>query len=93
MSWTTPSGAASKDLEIQWGLEPTALNRSITSYSTTTYTAADLCGAPANSSGFHDPGAFSTAIFDLSGESPAQRLAGLTYYYRIGSTAAGFSET
>ena len=49
---------------------------------TVTYTRDEMCGAPATTVGFRDPGIFHTAVF--SGLSPNQRV-----YYRFGDGAEG----
>lgn len=47
----------------------------------TTYTAADLCGAPANSTGFVNPGAINRVL--LTGLAPSTR-----YYYIYGDAVS-----
>lgn len=49
-----------------------------------TYTAADMCGFPANSSGYLAPGYTNFATWKLL-------TPGYKYYYFVGSTASGFS--
>ncbi|CEO96390.1 hypothetical protein PBRA_005061 [Plasmodiophora brassicae] len=52
---------------------------------TTTYAVGDLCGPPASTTGWRDPGAIHYAI--LQGLSPST-----TYMYRFGSATTGWSE-
>ncbi len=85
VSWTaTVASVAAGATTVQWGLAADALNRTANATAVSSYLAADLCGAPANNSGFHDPGLFFSAVLDLSGEPAAARLAGLDYFYRVG---------
>lgn len=50
-----------------------------------TYTAADMCGQPANASGWRDPGYIHTAT--MTGLAPGE-----TVYYSFGSPASGRSD-
>jgi hypothetical protein len=52
VSWTS---ALSSEQSVAWGYSATALNLKAAATSHT-YAASDLCGYPANQSGFHDPG-------------------------------------
>ena len=92
VSWTSsPRAAALGGMEVQWGAGPAALTRPAVPAASHTYGNGDLCGAPANSSGFHHPGVFFSAVLDLSGEAAAGRIAGQRLFYRVGSDAAGWS--
>ncbi len=82
VSWTSTKGRAGHQA-VQWGLTASSLDRTAPAPVTSTYTAADLCGSPANSSGFHNPGTFFTTILDLSAETVEARTAGQQYYYRV----------
>ena len=62
--------------EAQWGTVSGALAARATG-SFLTYTVADMCGAPANASGFVGPGALNYAI--MAPLSPGTR-----YFYRVG---------
>ncbi|BDA46085.1 probable inactive purple acid phosphatase 27 [Coccomyxa sp. Obi] len=68
ISWTTKNSA-----------KPTA------KWATTqTYTRADICGAPANGTGYFDPGSLHTAA--MTGLQPSTK-----YYYVYGSDADGYA--
>jgi hypothetical protein len=58
---------------VHFGLEPTALSQFVTG-SQWTYQAADMCGPPANTTGFIDPGFMHSVV--LTGLKPKTR-----YYY------------
>ena len=90
ISWTSTTGTC-VDCVVQWGLTAEKLDRTSESSTPTTYHASDLCGVPANSSGFHSPGDHFSVVLDLSEESSSLRSAGLNYYYRYGSQAQGWS--
>ena len=92
VSWTTsPAAAAAGGMAVQWGSSAAALNRSRVAATSSTYTASDLCGGQANSSGFHHPGVFQTAVLPLGGDPVAERRAGKQIYYKVGSDAFGWS--
>ncbi len=57
VSWTSAQDASAADHVVQWGGSPTRLDR-LARAVTHTYAASDLCGFPANESGFHAPGQF-----------------------------------
>jgi hypothetical protein len=63
---------------LQYGFDPSSLLHFIVA-TTETYTASDLCDAPANSFGFRDPGFIHSAIVHVS--------PGLEIYYTVGSHA------
>lgn len=95
VSWTSTADRKGKQ-HATWGLSPekvTDFHAPAPTY--TTYSASDLCGSPANSSGFHDPGTFFTTVFDLTaaGEaaSVAARTAGLRVYYSVTDDDAGMA--
>jgi hypothetical protein len=92
VSWTTsPAAAKAGGMAVQWGSSAAALNRSRVAATSSTYTASDLCGGQANSSGFHHPGVFQSAVLPLGGDPVAERRAGKQYYYKVGSDAFGWS--
>ena len=76
VDWTS---AQSSGLWVRWGLHPTNLTHTLKTVTTTTYTAADMCGAPATTVGFRHPGHLHTAV-----------MAGLTpqthYFYQVGAS-------
>jgi len=67
--------------QVQWGVRSGVYtsSASATSYS---YTAEDLCGKPANSFGWRDPGIIHTAV--MTNLSPKQ-----CYHYRYGDDKSG----
>lgn len=69
---------------VQWGPAPGALRRAVPS-SPVTYSAAQMCGAPANSTGWLDPGWQHRATISEM-PPPGSRL-----WYRFGSDADGWS--
>ena len=86
VSWTSSQAAtpAAPPL-VQFGATPTQLDQ-VAAAKTHTYTASDLCGFPANASGFHHPGYHHSAILDLAASNDGDMV-----YYRVGSTASGWS--
>ena len=90
ISWTTSAAGAHADPTVMWGSAADALTRVARAAPQTqaAYAAADLCGAPASTWGFHDPGRMFTSVMDLSQDSAAARLAGKRYYYKFGSPSA-----
>ena len=75
ISWT--SAQAEGVHSVQWGMDASALNNTAAA-SSHSYGPADLCGFPANESGWHHPGAFHEAVvsFGLYGSSDV--------FYRVG---------
>ncbi|MEW5315335.1 MAG: hypothetical protein WDW38_006775 [Sanguina aurantia] len=67
---------------VRYGLSKKALH-SISTASTNTYTAMDLCAAPANSTGFFPPGSIHTAVMTVHHST--------TYFYQFGDMEEGFS--
>lgn len=67
---------------VQWGLRSKTY-RFAANATTTTITAAELCGTPANSTGYISPGAIHTGV--MSGLQPST-----VYYYRYGDASKGF---
>lgn len=65
---------------VRYGTSAKALTESATA-SSTTYSAADLCGPPATSFGWADPGQLHAAL--MTGLKPSRR-----YYYQYGSVSA-----
>jgi hypothetical protein len=83
VSWTTRYDEVQA---VKWGQSATALSMR-TAASSTTYTAADLCGPPANASGWHEPGFLHEALLHLPPSAAAHSL----FYYAVGSDAHGWS--
>ena len=81
VSWTTKEGGGGD--AIRWGLSPGQLDTEAGADSAT-YAASDLCGAPASTVGFLDPGFMHTAV--IAGLPPGQLI-----YYAVGSDATGWS--
>jgi hypothetical protein len=69
---------------VQWGSSPSTLTRAAPS-AAVTYTAAMMCGAPANGSGWLHPGWAHHAVL-AEAPAPGQRV-----HYRFGSDATGWS--
>ena len=89
LSWTQTTCVG---CSVEWGVSQAQLDRQTTQPpTTTTYQASDLCGVPANNSGWFDPGVFYTVILDLSQDAVDKRRKGLTYFYRYGSNVSGWS--
>jgi hypothetical protein len=86
VSWTSAQGAGEANHVVEWGAAAGSLDRTTPASSTHTYTPADLCGFPANESGFRSPGYFHEAVLPL-GESYPTR-----WYYRVGSATFGWSK-
>ena len=91
VSWTVTSGTCS-DCVVQWGLAQEQLNRTSDRPDVSTYGSDALCGVPANSSGYHSPGDHHTVVLNLSEDPLTTRLAGLRYFYRIGSDTQGWTD-
>jgi len=70
---------------VKWGFSPNNYTFSSWSVSSSSYTTKEMCGAPANSTGWMDPGMVHRAT--LSGLVPNQK-----YYYIYGDSAFGWSE-
>ena len=71
------------DCAVRWGLAASNLTRVAADASVTAYASSDLCGAPANASGFHPPGDFHTVVLDLAKyETDEARAAGLAYWHQ-----------
>eukprot|EP00877_Chromochloris_zofingiensis_P010708 jgi/Chrzof1/5891/Cz16g19170.t1 len=81
VQWTTKN---SSNPLVKWGSQAANLDSSTPAQSHT-YTKAEMCGAPANSVGWVDPGVMHVA--KLTGLTPGQM-----YYYRFGDEAWGFSD-
>jgi hypothetical protein len=81
---------------VQWGSDPTQLTKPTVAATSSTYLSTDLCGMPANNSGFHHPGVFFTAVLPLASDAEEEEAArysstGLVYFYRVGSDTFGWS--
>lgn len=83
VQWVSGSGAAQ---QVQWGAAPGALTYSAPS-AALTYAADQMCGAPANSTGWLDPG------WQHSAALPSLPPGAARVHYRFGSDAAGWSRT
>uniref|UniRef100_A0A1D1ZXW6 Purple acid phosphatase n=2 Tax=Auxenochlorella protothecoides TaxID=3075 RepID=A0A1D1ZXW6_AUXPR len=77
------SGPVDRPL-IRWGADPQYLDREAPADSTT-YTREAMCGAPANSTGWLDPGALHSVV--LGDLAPGRR-----YFYTVGSRGGAWSE-
>ena len=86
VSWTSVQGDGTH--QVQWGTAPDSLSTT-TLAASHTYTQVDLCGFPANASGWHAPGWFREAVLAL----PRDRTAADRFYYRVGSEGYGWSST
>ena len=73
MQWVTRDA---RQPAVQWGTAPGQLSQSAVGDSTT-YTRADMCGPPANTTGWVEPGLLHGAV--MAGLAPSTR-----YYYRYG---------
>lgn len=66
---------------VQWGLSADNLNNTVIQVLTGTYTASDMCGAPATTVGWHEPGYQHSAL-----------LQGLPFntkiYYQVGAESS-----
>lgn len=78
------SGSHDQQL-VQWGLSPKALVNAAIS-SAVTYHVSQMCGTPANGTGWLDPGWLHHAVIP-SIPGPGSRV-----WYRFGSDAAGWSK-
>ncbi|CAL8471735.1 g11277 [Coccomyxa elongata] len=79
--WTTRDAGRPA---VRWGREPGILTEQ-NGGSFSTYTRLQMCGAPANSTGWVDPGWLNYAA--LTGLQPGTR-----YYYTVGDPGWGFSK-
>ncbi|KAI8476656.1 MAG: Metallo-dependent phosphatase-like protein [Monoraphidium minutum] len=70
---------------VQWGPSPGALGSAAPS-TTVTYTKSQMCGTPANGTGWLDPGFMHTAAI------PQRPSPGARVFYRFGSDATGWSQ-
>eukprot|EP00051_Salpingoeca_urceolata_P004281 m.63959 g.63959 ORF g.63959 m.63959 type:complete len:569 (+) comp13519_c0_seq1:60-1766(+) len=94
---TTTAANADTRWIVKFGLNPSSLASEATA-SASTYSRSDLCGAPATTVGFRDPGMFLSAVMDVShlrakvrhGARPAS--SNTMVYYSFGSDSTGFSE-
>ena len=62
--------------QVRWGLQP-GIDEWTVASNVSTYARGDMCGAPANASGWSDPGLLHQAL--LTGLQPGTR-----YYYIVG---------
>eukprot|EP00039_Didymoeca_costata_P023149 m.6158 g.6158 ORF g.6158 m.6158 type:complete len:635 (+) comp3490_c0_seq1:62-1966(+) len=86
VSWTSAQSDTQATHIVEYGTSANSLTQQEKAL-TYTYSAANLCGPPANYSGYHDPGFMHTAVLDLSTFTSGQSV-----YYKFGSTQFGFSE-
>jgi hypothetical protein len=82
VSWTSAQSDGAH--AVQWGATSGTYDQT-TPASHHTYGAPDLCGAPANASGFHAPGTFHEAVLPIGLPAPPR------VYYRVGSPEHGWS--
>ncbi|KAF6263717.1 Metallo-dependent phosphatase-like protein [Scenedesmus sp. NREL 46B-D3] len=80
VQWVTKN---SSNPVVKWGSSPGTYTHAVPAASST-YTRQELCGPPANSVGYVDPGLLHAAL--LEGLVPGRR-----YYYSVGDGAWGFS--
>ena len=78
LQWTTRDEGAQS---ARWGTQPGQYMAEANVLTTTTYTAASMCGGVANSTGYIFPGVFHRA--SLSGLEP-----GTQYFYTFGSNVS-----
>ncbi len=78
---TTPSPCSSPSSPLRYGLSKKDLSLSVTA-NVSTYTPADLCDAPANSTGWKEPGTINSGV--MTGLEPNTR-----YYYVVGDEVRG----
>ncbi|CAD7699098.1 unnamed protein product [Ostreobium quekettii] len=67
---------------VEWGTSPGHYT-SRSKATSTTYTRDDMCGPPANTTGFIDPGVFHAAT--VTGVKPLEQI-----YYRVGDEVSGY---
>lgn len=90
ISWTSLSADG---LSVQWGTTLGNMTHSTAAINTSTYTGADLCGEPARTLGFWDPGLMHTAVIGPLDAAHGYQPGSSTVYYTVGSggeTAASF---
>jgi hypothetical protein len=58
ITWTTYNSGSPA---VRWGTVPGQYTKEVAA-TTSTYTREQMCGAPANSTGWHDPGVFHSAV-------------------------------
>jgi len=78
-SWTS---APVSSPQVVWGLAPGNYTNVSQDVSSSTYTESQLCGAPATTIGWHNPGMFYRALL-----GPLQPFT--KYYYMFGDTQTG----
>lgn len=83
VTWNTATDGG--DSVVQYGTSSGAPYPNSAPAVTTTYTASDLCGPPANGQGWFPPHVWNTAV--MTDLSPAT-----TIYYRYGSASGGWSD-
>ena len=66
---------------VAWGNSSDNLDNLIMRVETTTYTVEDMCGPPASTVGWHDPGFMHSAL--IEGLTPGRQ-----YFYQIGDESA-----
>lgn len=81
VQWTTRDRGTAP--QVQWGTQPGDYTFSADA-TITTYTREEMCGAPANGTGWFDPGKFHYAV--MTGLDPGKR-----YYYRFGDPGEAVS--
>ncbi|GAQ85317.1 purple acid phosphatases superfamily protein [Klebsormidium nitens] len=82
VSWTTKERG--EEPEVHWGQRPGQLTNRARA-ETTTHSLGDMCGGPAKSVGWIDPGHFHSAL--ISGLLPEE-----TVYYRVGEAGRNLSD-
>jgi hypothetical protein len=83
VTWNSPT--ADDNPSVKWGTTPGGPYTNVAAASSTTYTADDLCGEPANSVGWFPPHFWHTAV--MTGLTPGVTVV----FYVYGSDANGWS--
>ena len=82
VGWTAKTADA---INVQYGKTSTALTDQVVATSVETYGVEDLCGPPANTDGYFEPGFFVNAVIKYTANSG-------NVYYRVGSDESGWSD-
>jgi len=78
VDWTSAQDS-SKQMFLHYGERPNNLTHSVKHVSTTTYTAADMCGAPATTIGYRSPGFLHSALIE-------NLRPNTEYFYQVGDS-------
>ena len=88
VSWTSSSPAAP---EVRWGTTPDALSHTVAGVSSGSYSPDDLCGEPARTLGWWEPGFMLSAVIDVNLRTVTRSTplaAGDRVYYTVSSGGA-----